>query len=286
LLVLPIVALWPRKGWLLCVALFVLPLPQPVHALDMQSLWLRPDQQAKQEFDAGNAAKAAELFEDKDWKAAAHYRAGNYAQANALLESPASSNDYYNKGNVLAKLGSYQQAIEAYDQALKLDPDNVDADYNRELVKKALEQQQQQNGQQQSADQQQQSQKQSQQQQQEQSSGQQQGDESETQQDNSEERDQLTDIEEKRDEKDTGDQQQQQDNTQQAEEQQESRDEQLQAQQQDEAIDEEDAETVESEQAMEQWLRRIPDDPGGLMRRKFIYQYRQMPDQAEAENPW
>jgi Ca-activated chloride channel family protein len=37
---------------------------------------------------------------------------------------------------------------------------------------------------------------------------------------------------------------------------------------------------------MEQWLRRIPDDPGGLMRRKFIYQYRQMPDQAEAEQPW
>jgi Ca-activated chloride channel family protein len=74
---------------------------------------------------------------------------------------------------------------------------------------------------------------------------------------------------------------------QQAEQQQETEDQQqLQAQQQDEAIEQEDAETVESEQAMEQWLRRIPDDPGGLMRRKFIYQYRQMPDQAEAEQPW
>jgi Ca-activated chloride channel family protein len=29
-----------------------------------------------------------------------------------------------------------------------------------------------------------------------------------------------------------------------------------------------------SEQAAEQWLRKIPDDPGGLLRRKFIYQYR------------
>ncbi len=27
--------------------------------------------------------------------------------------------------------------------------------------------------------------------------------------------------------------------------------------------------------AAEQWLRRIPDDPGGLLRRKFLYQYRQ-----------
>lgn len=29
-----------------------------------------------------------------------------------------------------------------------------------------------------------------------------------------------------------------------------------------------------SEQAAEQWLRKIPDDPGGLLRRKFLYQYR------------
>jgi Ca-activated chloride channel family protein len=27
--------------------------------------------------------------------------------------------------------------------------------------------------------------------------------------------------------------------------------------------------------AAEQWLRRIPDDPGGLLRRKFLYQYRE-----------
>ena len=31
----------------------------------------------------------------------------------------------------------------------------------------------------------------------------------------------------------------------------------------------------ETEQDTEQWLRRIPDDPGGLLRRKFYYQYRE-----------
>ena len=30
----------------------------------------------------------------------------------------------------------------------------------------------------------------------------------------------------------------------------------------------------EQEQASEQWLRQIPDDPAGLWRRKFEYQYR------------
>ncbi|MEZ5450938.1 MAG: hypothetical protein R3E89_18890 [Thiolinea sp.] len=36
-----------------------------------------------------------------------------------------------------------------------------------------------------------------------------------------------------------------------------------------------DARTREQKQATEQWLRRIPDDPAGLWRRKFQYQYRQ-----------
>ena len=33
--------------------------------------------------------------------------------------------------------------------------------------------------------------------------------------------------------------------------------------------------TSEEQQATEQWLRRIPDDPSGLLRRKFRYQYQQ-----------
>jgi len=38
-----------------------------------------------------------------------------------------------------------------------------------------------------------------------------------------------------------------------------------------------EAEDLSSEEqlAAQQWLRRIPDDPGGLLRRKFLYQYRQ-----------
>ena len=43
----------------------------------------------------------------------------------------------------------------------------------------------------------------------------------------------------------------------------------------------------EVEQANEQWLRRIPDDPGGLLRRKFQYQSQQnRGQQAQEEHPW
>jgi Ca-activated chloride channel family protein len=31
-------------------------------------------------------------------------------------------------------------------------------------------------------------------------------------------------------------------------------------------------EALEEQQALEQWLRRVPDDPGGLLRRKFRYE--------------
>ena len=29
----------------------------------------------------------------------------------------------------------------------------------------------------------------------------------------------------------------------------------------------------EKQQAVEQWLQRVPDDPGGLLRRKFLLEY-------------
>ena len=45
--------------------------------------------------------------------------------------------------------------------------------------------------------------------------------------------------------------------------------------------------TSESQQATAQWLRRIPDDPGGLWRRKFLYQYkREYQSQQDEARPW
>jgi Ca-activated chloride channel family protein len=41
-----------------------------------------------------------------------------------------------------------------------------------------------------------------------------------------------------------------------------------------------------SEQAAQQWLRKIPDDPGALLRRKFRYQYRQRGSADTEEQAW
>ena len=40
----------------------------------------------------------------------------------------------------------------------------------------------------------------------------------------------------------------------------------------------------EERMAAQQWLRRIPDDPGGLLRRKFLYQYRQRPRRSDIDS--
>ena len=49
---------------------------------------------------------------------------------------------------------------------------------------------------------------------------------------------------------------------------------------------EELAENAENKEAIEQWLRRIPDDPGGLLRRKFYYQYNQQNTKPDETDDW
>jgi len=45
-------------------------------------------------------------------------------------------------------------------------------------------------------------------------------------------------------------------------------------------------EKTEDQQAMEQWLRRIPDDPGGLLRRKFQQESQLRNNAPRGEEIW
>jgi Ca-activated chloride channel family protein len=146
LLVLPMAALAFRRGYLVVVVaiLLVFSRQQPVYAVDWSSFWSRPDQQASRALEHGDAKKAAELFTNPAWKGTAHYRAGNYEQALKSLKDLHDVESWYNKGNTLARLGRYPQAIQDYSEALKLNPTHEDARYNLKLIQKALEQQQQQ----------------------------------------------------------------------------------------------------------------------------------------------
>lgn len=105
-------------------------------------LWLTPDQRGEQLMQQGDLDAAARTFRDPRHKAYAELKAGQYLQAAHDLAKSDSSDDLYNRGNALARAGKLQEAIKAYDAALHRDPHNRDAKHNRELVEKALQKQQ------------------------------------------------------------------------------------------------------------------------------------------------
>ena len=292
---LPIAALAFRRGLLAVVFLLALPLPRPAQALEWQDLWQTRDQRASQAFQAGEPAKAAETFDNPAWKAAAQYKAGQYEEAAKTLQGQASADAQYNLGNALAKQGQYPQAVAAYNQTLKLDPNNEDARANKELVEKAMKEQQKQQDQQPSGkDQDKQNQQDQGKEEQKDKNGQKDGQQDQPPSDPSQGKEGEKPQEQsgQQDSKDQADKngqtQQQQDQMNEQRRQEEKQSAEAAKRRQ---ADKPDAETKaqaealerqnEDQQANEQWLRRIPDDPGGLLRRKFQYQYRQRQGQQQ-----
>lgn len=298
-LVLPLALLAWRRGALLLFPLALLPLvPQPAQAMDWESLWSRPDQRAETMIQQDPKA-AAQALDDPDWKGSALYRAQDYDSAAKQFGQSTNANAQYNRGNALAREGELQAALDAYDKALELDPDDADTHFNRDLVQQLLDQQQQQKRNQQSQDPSQQGQSGENQQQQDSSSqGEQQQSQNNSQQGNDGQQGQQSSGK-------PGDQQGQQQRSQQnqageqAQSEEEKQQRQAMGQQQQPSQDPQgDAqakaqapEPIDGDQlsqSQEQWLRRIPDDPSGLMRRKFLYQYRERgsEQQMEGDTPW
>ena len=283
LVLLPLAALAFRRGWLACLPLALsLYVPQ-AQAFEWSSLWQRNDQRAFEALQEQDAAKALELARDPALRGSAAFRAEDYAQAESSFAQGRDADAHYNRGNALAKAQRYEDALMAYDEALTQAPDMDDARANRQAVEDWLKQQQQQ-------------------QQQEQ---QQQGDKGESQPPQGEQPQQQSQSSEDRSESQQGEPQQQSeapkegDDSQSAESQADAQ-QQEQAQQQfsqqmEEALkqgekgEEErpgealDPREAEKQQAVEQWLRRVPDDPGGLLRRKFALEYQRRRREGEAE---
>lgn len=112
-----------RRGTPVLVLVVCLWLPgREAHAAE---LWQRPDQRAHRTMQEAEAA----------------YRRGEFdaaAQAYARLDSADAD---YNRGNALARQGRYAEAIAAYDEALEALPDMGDAIANRQAVEAAMKRQ-------------------------------------------------------------------------------------------------------------------------------------------------
>lgn len=141
-----------RRGWLFCLPLLMTAMPQPASALTLQDLWLRPDQQGMRLLQAQRPADAAKRFEDPQWQGYARYQAGDFAGAAEQFAKGDTPSAHFNRGNALAHNDELQAAIEAYDQALELDPDLEPARRNKAIVEALLDQREQQAQQEQSSE--------------------------------------------------------------------------------------------------------------------------------------
>lgn len=298
---LPILLLAFRRG--LLAGLLVLPLlgsPQQAMAFGWDDLWLTPDQQAARAMSEGDTKNAQQTFKNPNWKAAAAYRNGDYDGAEQLYQQE-SATAQYNRGNALAKAGKLDEALQSYNKALNLEPDMEDAKANRELVEQLLKQQQdQQQNQQGDSSEDQKNQQQDQNNSQDQNDQQQNQSESDQQDDensSSSSQNQSQDNQQQQDKQSTDpqnndsrndDQQQDSSGSDQQDAPQEEQKQQQAPQKPDQQVTDGEAEQTEAKgqpqqveapemsdeekQAMEQWLRKIPDDPGGLLREKFRYE--------------
>lgn len=282
LLLLPLGALAFRRGWAVVLAFAIVPLSQPAEASLWEDLWLNKDQQAQRQLEAGNAADAAALFDDPEWRAVAEYEAGAYAQSAARFAEQEDLRNLYNLGNALARQGEFESAIDAYEQVLEADPDNEDAAFNRDLLEQAMQEQESQ--QQNQGDSQESSDQSGGDSQESESDASSQNESSEGSSDSQSQSDEQN-ASARDDEMSEEDMQALQEELQRAAEEAEQ-----QGQQQSPQLSEEQLEALrreqEQQQAMEQWLRRIPNDPGGLLRRKFRYQYQRMGRDQDGNNLW
>lgn len=232
-----------RKYKLLAGFLMVV-LPITGFAWSWMDLWQTSDQQGVSLLQADKPKEAARVFANKDWQAVANYRAGDYSQAYQRYIKDKSSDAQYNAGNAAAFQEQYENALAAYDKAIALNPNNTDAITNRDIIKKLM-------------------QKQKQQQQQQSSSSNNKDKQQQDKNNNSASKDQQQD--QKKDQQNQ--QQNQQQNKQEANQQKPSQDKQASSGQQ--PIDQVKA----GDEEKKQMLRRLADDPGGLLRQKFLRDY-------------
>ncbi|MEO1895756.1 MAG: tetratricopeptide repeat protein, partial [Methylococcales bacterium] len=197
------------------------------------------------------------------------YRDGQYSKAIEALTDENSAKAHYNRGNSYTKLGQLPEALKAYNAALALNPNHTDAHYNKKLIEDALKKQQ-------PPDQD--------------ASKNTPPDEDSAHNNN----DESSETDESPKDKQDNPSQSEQNST--TKENQTPEDNPTKPN--DESINEPEENPSEdhlnrtpetddgSNKVNEQWLKRIPDDPSGLLQRKFKYQYSQQRNDFETNENW
>ncbi|MEM8546874.1 MAG: VWA domain-containing protein [Pseudomonadota bacterium] len=278
-LLLLIATAFRRGGYALAVGLaFVV--PPRAEAFGWQDLGQTRDQQGQAALDAGAPDEAVQLFRDPARKGTAAFRAGDFAAAAEVFAGQDGADALYNAGTALARAGEIQSAIGALEAALGEDPAHADAAYNLEILRALQSQQQSQpgeggGGEPQESDAESSSEG-------EQQSADNRGGPDDSQSESSEGGERGEDAGPSA----------QDDAQASAEEWRAAMEQAVAAANAEDRQDNGDAGSAaslaerEAQMALEQWLRRVPDDPGELLRRKFRRQYQRRQVDQDGNRLW
>ena len=287
LLILPFAALAFRRGSLFVFVFFIIQQPQYVEASTFwDSLWKNANQRASEQLENNNPEEAAKTFNNKEWKAASYYKNKQYQETIDTLQDIDTADAHYNSGNAYAKLGQIDKAIEEYKKSIKLNSKHEDAFYNKKLLENQKKQQKENNKQDSKNNKNQKNKNQDKK-----------GDDKK-----------QSESENKDSSEDKGNKQSQDEQSKQEEKSKESSEKNKQEEakkreadknktEEEKAADKKENEKkandkhaqqqkAKEQQATKQWLRRIPDDPGGLLRNKFKYQYKRQQSQQSEKDNW
>ncbi len=264
----PLAACLFRRGWLLAIALILVFPAQQSFAFEWSDLWQRPDQRAAASVRAGNYDYQLLQFVP-EWNGVALYRAEKFSQAATEFSYSDDVVSIYNRGNALAMSGDFAAAIDQYEDALQIDPDFESAQFNLDIVRQLLQQQEK--------------------------SAMSMDSERQDQTDSQQVETKDTAPDDFSAPPNRGNQHEGQDegglsrrSGQQSMGGDRSEEDELLAERGDssERIELQANLDDELNQVMEQWLRQIPDDPAGLLRRKFHYEYMLQNEAHPMVQPW
>lgn len=136
-------ALWFRRGWTVRWAVYLVAIGTVLSGAKAEAadrsfadLWFTPDQQGQRATARGDFQGAAGDFTDPAWQGVALYRIGHYQEAIDAFAQGDTAESYYNQGNALMHLDRAEEAIAAYQQALKRRPDWPEAKQNLAVAEK------------------------------------------------------------------------------------------------------------------------------------------------------
>ncbi|MDQ6994309.1 MAG: VWA domain-containing protein, partial [Mariprofundaceae bacterium] len=291
LLVMPFVLMGFRRG-VLVVMLVASLHASPVEAFEWGDMWQTPQAKGQALMHEKKYAQAAKQLERNDWKLSAHYKQGNYKAAIEdfkHIQKP-TADDVYNYGNALAHVGKLDAAIEAYNKALAMKPSLQDAKDNKALLeqlKKKKEQEQKKKKSSKDGKKGKQGDEPSKQPNKDDDSKQQgnlgskskQAQSKQGQSSDKKNNQPKQQSQEKKPNNEQSSNQQKMAKQQEKNQQEKSKQAAKQVKQSQHALSKDELKKLEKKQAFEQTIRRVPDNPGGLLRRKFLYQYQQQHQQ-------